>query len=88
MFEYMSAGIGVIASDFPLYREFVEDNRCGICVDPLDNRDIKKAIEHMIKNLKDTKNMGKEGKRVINTKYNWSIEEQKLFKLYGDLLNE
>ena len=88
MFEYMSAGIGVIASDFPLYREFVEDNRCGICVDPLDNRDIKKAIEHMIENLKDTKNMGKEGKRVIKNKYNWSIEEQKLFELYGDLLNE
>ena len=88
MFEYMSAGIGVIASDFPLYRAFIEKNNCGICVDPMKSQEIEKAIEIMIKNLKETKVMGEEGKRVIKDKYNWSIEEQKLFNLYKDLIDD
>lgn len=88
MFEYMSAGIGVIASDFPLYRAFIEKNNCGICVDPMKSQEIEKAIEIMIKNLKETRVMGEEGKRVIKDKYNWSIEEQKLFNLYKDLIDD
>jgi len=87
MFEYMSAGIGVIASDFPLYKEFVEDNRCGICVNPLDSKDIERAIVEMIEDLEEVKTMGRRGKNLIKNKYNWQIEEKKLFKLYRELLN-
>lgn len=82
MFEYMAAGIPVIASDFPLWREIVDGNSCGICVDPLDSKEIAKAIEYVITHPKEAEEMGKNGKKAIAEKYNWGIEEQKLFKVY------
>ena len=37
-FEYMAAGLPIICSDFPVWRELVERHRLGLCVDPEDHR--------------------------------------------------
>ena len=34
MFEYMGAGLPVIASNFELWKNIIEKNKCGICVNP------------------------------------------------------
>jgi glycosyltransferase involved in cell wall biosynthesis len=86
MFEYMSAGLPVIASNFSLWKEIVEGNNCGICVDPLNPKDIAKAVNYIIENPKDAQKMGINGKRAVENIYNWHIEEEKLFNLYMDLL--
>lgn len=85
MFEYMSAGLPIITSNFPLWREIVEGNECGICVDPLDPKAIGEAIQYLIDHSAEAEQMGKNGRQVVETKYNWSIEQQKLFKLYKEL---
>lgn len=86
MFEYMSAGIPVIASNFTLWKEIIEGNHCGICVDPLSPRDIAQAIDYLILNPKESEAMGRNGQKIIRAKYNWGIEEQKLLTLYRELL--
>ena len=48
LFEYMCAGIPVIASDFPVFRSIVEGTKCGILVDPLSAKKIADAIEFLV----------------------------------------
>lgn len=86
MFEYMAAGVPVIASDFPLWREIVEDNDCGLCVDPLDPKAIAAAIDFMINNPERARQMGQNGKQVVLEKYNWRAEEAKLLTFYQTVL--
>lgn len=86
MFEYMSAGIPVIASNFPLWREIIEGNECGLCVDPLDPEAIAAAIDHLVKNPDLARRMGEQGHHAVLNKYNWSMEEKKLCKFYERLL--
>lgn len=86
MFEYMSSGIPVIASNFPFWREVVEGNYCGLCVDPLDPKAIAAAIDFMINNPERARQMGENGKRAVLEKYNWGVEEAKLIVFYQSLL--
>ena len=86
MFEYMSAGLPIITSNFPLWRDIVEGNECGICVDPLNPNSIGDAIQYLIDHPVEAEQMGKYGRDAIEQKYNWSIEEIKLLRLYKSLL--
>lgn len=86
MFEYMAAGIPVIASDFPLWHSIVENAGCGILVDPLDSTSIGLAIDYLITHPEEACTMGKNGKKAIIETYNWECEKQKLFTLYESLL--
>ena len=88
MFEYMSAGLAVISSNFPLYEKFVLGSKCGVCVNPLDVVEISKAIENLMKDLEKVKKMGMNGKQAIKEKYNWENEEKKLIELYKKVLND
>ena len=86
LFEYMAAGLPVVASNFPLWKEIIEGNECGLCVDPLDPRAIAQAIEHLIINPGEAQRMGENGQRAVLEKYNWEKESVKLLKLYEKAL--
>lgn len=85
MFEYMSAGVPVIASHFPLWRDIISGNNCGICVDPEDPQAIANAIDLLSNDHVLAKEMGCNGQRAVLERYNWSIEETKLIALYTKL---
>lgn len=86
MFEYMSAGIPVIASDFPLWRQIVVGNQCGLCVDPMDPVSIAQAIDYLAQNPNEARQMGENGRRAVLDRYNWAVEEKKLLKFYDEML--
>lgn len=85
MFEYMLAGIPVVASDFPLWKEIVEGNDCGVCVDPLDPKQIADAVKLILADDARAEEMGKNGRKAVLEKYNWKNEEDKLLSIYNGL---
>lgn len=86
MFEYMAAGIPVIASSFPLCRQIIEKYNCGICVDPLNVMEISDAIRWILANPLEAQEMGKNGRLAVEQEYNWKNEETKLLNLYDQIL--
>lgn len=86
MFEYMSAGVPVIASHFPLWREIIEGNQCGVCVDPLNPKAIAEAVDYLIQNPVEAEQMGRNGQKAVEQEYNWTIEEAKLLDFYREVL--
>lgn len=86
MFEYMAAGIPVIASDFPLWRDIVEGSECGLLVDPLDPRAIAGAIDTLVGNPDLAERMGRKGREAVEQKYNWDLEKFKLLAFYQERL--
>jgi len=88
LFEYMASGIGVISSDFPLYKKLLSNG--GILVNPLDIEEIIQAMQFFIKNKENIKGIGEKNRKLVKEKYNWENEEEKLFEIYervikGDL---
>jgi glycosyltransferase involved in cell wall biosynthesis len=85
MFEYMSAGLPVICSDFPLWRDIIEDNNCGLCVDPYDPVSISEGIKKIANSEKLITEMGSNGQNAVKEKYNWESESKKLVELYNNI---
>lgn len=85
IFEYMASGLPIIGSNFPLWKEIIEKNACGVCVNPLDPADIRKGIQFILNNPDTAREMGKRGKKLVLEKYNWDIEVKKLQEAYSVL---
>jgi len=88
LFEYMAAGLPVIASNFPLWKEIVEGNKCGLTVNPIEPIEIAKAVEYLIEHPQEARKMGENGRKAVLEKYNWENESKKLLKVYEKLIKQ
>jgi glycosyltransferase involved in cell wall biosynthesis len=86
LFEYMAAGIPIVCSDFPVWRELVEGSGAGIAVDPTDPAAIVAAIAHLQADPLAAQAMGAAGRRAVEARFNWASQERNLLGLYRSLL--
>ena len=87
LFEYMSAGLPVIASDFPLWRTIVEDAGCGLLVNPLYPKSIASAMRWVLSHPEQAQEMGNRGRQAVVEHYHWEKELPKLLELYSILVS-
>ena len=86
LLEYMSVGLPVIAPNYPLWKDIIEGNDCGVVVEPVNSAALAKAIEYLLKNPELRRRMGENGRRAFLEKYNWKTESKKLLDVYSELL--
>jgi glycosyltransferase involved in cell wall biosynthesis len=87
MFEYMSIGLPVIASDFQLYKDVVEKYECGFTVTPEDPEAIANAIEKLYLNREMAKRMSANAKETVKN-FDWESEAKRLIDFYKQILNQ
>ncbi len=85
LFEYMAAGMPVIASDFPVWREIVDAAGCGILVDPCNPAAIAEAIRSLLDDETRAAAMGLAGQNAVLENYSWTVQADKLCALYQSL---
>lgn len=88
LFEYMAAGIPVIASDFPLWRKLINQYDCGLLVDPESPESIAEAIKYLLDNDDRRQQMGKNGEMAVRNYLNWQVESDKLVNVYKEIKHE
>lgn len=85
LFEYMSAGIPVIGSNFPLWTALFGETGSGMAVDPKSPEELAQAIEFVLANPQDAEAMGRRGREAVVKWCNWEHEAHKLLELYRSL---
>lgn len=82
LFEFMSAGLPVVASDFPLFRQIVEGSDCGICVNPDQPEAIAEALRRLAADDAQRDRMGANGSAAVKSGYQWESEAETLIRFY------
>jgi len=87
LFEYMSIGLPMVVSDFPLYRKVVEDSGSGLCVDPKSPKAIAAAIIRLADHPELRIRMAEQGVNTAMALYSWESQEKQLLEVYRRILS-
>lgn len=85
IFEYMAAGIPVLASDFPLWKLMLMGHQCGVTANPLNVQEISEKISLLVRKKCWRCRLGLKGWQVFHSHYNWETQEKKLWEFYQSL---
>lgn len=86
LFEYMAAGRAIICSDFPLWRELLEQHDCAMFVNPEDIEQLQRALEYAALNPVEMEAMGERARIAFESNYVFDSEATTLIRTYGDLI--
>ena len=84
LFEYLLAGLPVIASDFPEMRQIIDEYGVGTTFDPSAPKDIARAVMEIFEAPEKWKDI-KEKTHSVASIYNWENESRKLIDIYKSL---
>ncbi len=85
IFQYMYAGIPIIASDCAPIKRIIEETNTGIIFRNMDSRDFAEAFKRIHEKEDIKQGIRERGKRWVEKKYNWIYDSETLVKVYDGL---
>jgi glycosyltransferase involved in cell wall biosynthesis len=82
LFEYMIAGLPIVASNLPRLGEIVQEVQCGILVEPGQPEALAEALQWLLEHPREAQAMGNRGRQAVLQTYNWNPQAQLLLDLY------
>ena len=83
-YEYMAMGLPSIMAKSPYCDKLLSDYCFAVCIDPEDVEAYASAIRYLLDHPKEARQMGEAGRRAVQEKFNWGVEETKLLALYEE----
>lgn len=85
LFEAMMCGKPIIVNEGVATADKVREENCGLVIPYSDYEALKEAVLLLKNNPELRKELGENGRRAYDTKYNWKIMEKRLLDLYASL---
>jgi len=86
LFDYMKYGLPLICTDFEIWKKMIIlKYNCGICVNPDNFYEVKRAIQYLINNKDVAYEMGQNAQKAVREEFNWESQVQILIGIYKSL---
>ncbi len=87
-FEYLAAGLPVIAPNFENIRKLLKDYKVGKFIDSSETNDYTKAIKSLSENPHELMQFSKTARQAFETDFNWKNEAKKYLIMYRKIASK
>lgn len=85
IYEYLQAGLAIIASDISGWRGFIEKNKIGLLIDPDNDLSISEAMKKLILDKNLLREMRRNSKE-LSKEFSWDSQKRKLLEMYEEII--
>ncbi len=88
LFDYMAAGVPIVASDLPPMRRILEETRAGVLFTPGDSASLASAVVDLLRDGAMRRRLAQNGRRAAAEKYNWREDEKRFLEIFESVPND
>jgi len=82
LFDYMAAGVPIVASDLPPMRRILEETKAGVLFTPGDSASLASAVVDLLRDAATRRRLSQNGRRAAAEKYNWREDEKRFLQIF------
>ncbi|MDO9464833.1 MAG: glycosyltransferase family 4 protein [bacterium] len=83
LFEYMAAGLPIVASNLPTIREILIDHKNAVLVKPGDSKDLAQGIKELLDNHELANKLSQKAYEDVK-QYSWDMRAERIVKVLGE----